>query len=546
MPRTILLIEDNPGDARLILEMVRDARDTSIRLERVDRLEPGLSRLDTGDVEAVLLDLSLPDSSGIETLRQVQSRSSSVPIVVLTGLDDEALGLEAIREGAQDYLVKGQVDSHLLVRALHYAIERKHAEESQRLLAEATRMLASSLDYEATLQGLTRLAVPLLADRCIIELVDGQGNPRFVAVAHRDPTRDEEARELRERLSSESADEHPVARAIRTRQSQVHQNGNLSVAVALATSDSASPEPPVPGVESLMVVPLLVRDQVIGAITCLSVESGRHFHQGDVVLVEELGRRTATAIDHVHLYRQAQEAVRLRDSVLSSVSHDLRSPLSAIKLIAETLRWQVPSAATEGAEPILEGLTRIEANAARMARQIDELVDVAQLQTGQRLKLNRRRSDLVALARETVADYQSRTGVHRIVFEVSEPTIVGEWDSARLERVLGNLLANAIKYSRPRTDITVRVRRDIDGDAPAAIVEVHDQGVGIPVADVPRIFNWFFRASNVSDRIGGAGIGLAGAREIVELHGGSIRVDSEEGVGSTFTVRLPLTRPELE
>src|SRR6185437_8350698 len=113
-------------------------------------------------------------------------------------------------------LVKGQVDSHLLVRALRYAIERKHAEESQRLLAEATRVLASSLDYEANLRSVTRLAVPQLADRCIIELMDWHGNPQYVAVAHRDPTKDEEARELRDRLASESADEHPVAKAIRT------------------------------------------------------------------------------------------------------------------------------------------------------------------------------------------------------------------------------------------------------------------------------------------------------------------------------------------
>ncbi len=544
MSRTVLLIEDNPGDARLILEMVREARDGLIHLERVDRLEPGLSRLDAGGVEAILLDLSLPDSSGLDTLRRVQSRSPSAPIVVLTGLDDETLGLEAIREGAQDYLVKGQVDSHLLVRALRYAIERKRTEESQRLLAEATRVLASSLDYEETLQSIARLIVRPLADECIIELVDSPGNSCYIVVAHRDPTKDEEVHELRRRLSSAPVGEQPVTRALQTGLPQIHLNPDSS-----ASGPHAAADPPVLAllpreVASLIVVPLVVRDRVIGTITCVSMEPGHVFQDGDVAVVEELGHRTAIAVDHINLYRQAQEAVRLRDTVLSSVSHDLRGPLSAIKLISETLKWQVPEAAAVEGEPILEGLARIEANADRMTRQIEELVDVAHLRTGQRIKLNRRRSDLVALAHDTVADYQSRTGVHRIILEAPDSTVIGDWDAARLERVLGNLLSNAIKYSRPRTDIVVRVGSD--PDAPFAVVAVQDHGLGIPSADVPRIFSWFFRAANVVDQIGGSGIGLAGAREIVELHGGTIRVQSEEGVGSTFTVRIPLNSPESE
>ena len=127
---TILLIEDNPGDARLIRELLREAG-PAFRLEHKDRLSAGLERFAEGDIDAVLLDLSLPDSHGLETLSKMHALAVGAPILVLTGLNDEALGFEAVQQGAQDYLVKGQVDAPLLVRSIRYAIERKQAEEER-------------------------------------------------------------------------------------------------------------------------------------------------------------------------------------------------------------------------------------------------------------------------------------------------------------------------------------------------------------------------------------------------------------------------------
>ena len=137
-PVKILLIEDNPGDARLIREMLADAKGVRADLEWADRLTTGLERLAVGGIDVVLLDLALPDSQGLDTFARTHARAPDVAIVVLTGLDDESLAVEAMGAGAQDYLVKGQADGNLLVRSMRYAIERKRAEEATRQ-AEALR-----------------------------------------------------------------------------------------------------------------------------------------------------------------------------------------------------------------------------------------------------------------------------------------------------------------------------------------------------------------------------------------------------------------------
>ncbi len=131
---SILLVEDNPGDRRLICEMLAEARSVTFDIKHADRLQAGLEYLGENRVDVVLLDLGLPDSQGLETLGKMYTQVSEVPIVVLTGLDDEMTGVQAINKGAQDYLIKGQIDTNLLARTIRYAIERKQGEERERQL----------------------------------------------------------------------------------------------------------------------------------------------------------------------------------------------------------------------------------------------------------------------------------------------------------------------------------------------------------------------------------------------------------------------------
>ena len=175
--RAVLLIEDNPGDARLIREMLRDARGTSFRLEHEERLTAGLERLARGGVDVLLLDLSLPETQGLDTFRRVRSHAPGVPIVVLTGSDDEDLGNRAVQSGAQDYLIKGQVDGPLLGRALRYAIERGRIEEELRRRAEQLAEMDRRKDeFLATLaHELRNPLAPIRNSLQILRLSGGSG-----------------------------------------------------------------------------------------------------------------------------------------------------------------------------------------------------------------------------------------------------------------------------------------------------------------------------------------------------------------------------------
>jgi signal transduction histidine kinase len=162
------------------------------------------------------------------------------------------------------------------------------------------------------------------------------------------------------------------------------------------------------------------------------------------------------------------------------------------------------------------------------------------LQLARPLELDREPTDLVELAGRVVALHEGVSERHRVELETTEPALVGRWDAARIERVLQNLLSNAIKYSPGGGHVWVRLWREPGTACDWAVVAVQDEGVGIPAADLPHLFERFHRASNVRDQIAGTGIGLATARHVVEQHGGAILVESEEHRGSTFTIRLPV------
>jgi len=236
---------------------------------------------------------------------------------------------------------------------------------------------------------------------------------------------------------------------------------------------------------------------------------------------------------------EAEAAVRAREVLLSMVSHDLRSPLSTIKLSVKMLQKQAASPGGPQAEQVVTGLGRIDGSADKMNMLIDDLLDFARLQMGQPLDLAYTPTDLVILARKVALNHRHNSNRHRIRVSAGVPTLQGFWDPARMERALDNLLSNAVKYSPGGSEIMIEVARE-DGESPWAVLVVRDQGMGIPADDLPYIFEWFRRASNVSGRIRGTGVGLAGARQVVEQHGGTITAESQEGEGSTFTVRLPL------
>ena len=235
----------------------------------------------------------------------------------------------------------------------------------------------------------------------------------------------------------------------------------------------------------------------------------------------------------------AEAAIRMRDQLVASVSHDLKNPLTAIsgqvqvlQLLSARGRDELPP------ERLLESLDAISGTARRMATLINELLDAVHLQAGLPIELRRRPTNLANLAQQVITNHQQATEKHSFRLDGLQSGPIGEWDPDRLERVLDNIVSNAIKYSPNGGDILVEVARDRGW----AVLSVQDDGVGIPTADLPHVFERYRRARNVSAKFAGTGLGLAGAKDLIQLHGGSISVTSVEGVGSKFVVRLPLKR----
>ncbi len=232
-----------------------------------------------------------------------------------------------------------------------------------------------------------------------------------------------------------------------------------------------------------------------------------------------------------------------RDEALANVVHDLRRPLTTILGFSQMLSRRLTSAHVPGADPWLASLGQIDRAAKNLNAMIDDLLDLGRLQSGQALGLALQPTDLVALTCRVMANLQPIATGHHLNLDSVTKTLVGQWDCERLERALGNLLDNAIKYSLPGGAVNLRIEREANPAGDIAVLSVEDHGIGISATDLPHVFERFWRGSNVAGRIAGTGIGLASAQQIALQHGGTLTVASTRGQGSTFTLRLPLAPP---
>jgi signal transduction histidine kinase len=418
--------------------------------------------------------------------------------------------------------------------------ESEAARQRAAFLAEAGERLAAAVEYEPTLRELAQLPVPSLADWCVVDILDEQGRIRRLPPAHEARVDPERVAEIVRQATSPFLASHAVWEALDSRQPRLYEENLGALLLPGVSPELQRMQADALGLQSAIVVPLVARDHTLGALTLLSAESGRSFGADDLTFATLLAGRAGLALDNARLYEALQAALRTRDEFLSAASHDLRNPLAAIRGTAQLLQRQLAVQHTLPPERITSGLANIEAASGRLASLIDSLRDLAHLQMGQSLELERRPMDLVALVARVVTQSQAATDRHELQLD-AVPTLVGEWDAVRLERIVGNLIDNAVKYSPEGKQIIVTVQRDDTGEGPQAVLTVADQGIGIPEQDLPRIFERFRRGSNVVGKFDGTGIGLAGARQIVEQHRGTITVESEVGRGSLVTVCLPLT-----
>jgi signal transduction histidine kinase len=403
------------------------------------------------------------------------------------------------------------------------------AARRQRFLAEASRVLAESMDYEATLKVVARLAVPDIADWCVVDVLQTDGSLARVAIEHKDPDRRTLARRLQ--------DEFPPRADAPSGPTHVTRTGRMEFETHIpdALLRDIAPEPErlrilsELGLQSYISVPLATRGRILGTIT-LFTETGRVFESDDAMMAEDLARRAATAIDNARLYEEARRAVRSRDDMLAIVTHDLRTPLAAIVTAAAL---EIAAARDDAVgETTRRRAESIQRSAQHMSRLIRDLSALGQMDAG-RFAIERSPIDPAALVRDVVEALAPVAARHQssLRAQILAPSPPLSCDGDRMVQVLSNLVSNAIAVGAPSITVSADAR-------PAGVLfTVSDTGPGIEADDLPRMFDRYWRAASTSYK--GTGLGLPIAKGIVDAHGGRIWVESEIGSGSTFRVLLP-------
>jgi signal transduction histidine kinase len=412
-----------------------------------------------------------------------------------------------------------------------------HREDDLRLLATASERLTESLEYTETLRTAADVAVPGFADWCIVDVIDG-GRVTRAGVAHADPSKEPLAQRFRETHPQEVASSRgPVGRVFVTGREELNADvtdeylqQSASGPVQLAMYRELAPR-------SFICAPLVVGGQVRGTIQFITAESGRVYEEEDIALARELARRIAVGVENARLYYEVRQSVRTRDDFLSAVAHELKTPLTVISGTTQLMRRRMQGDDLATASPSLD---RIMSAVGRMTAFIEELLELVRRQADPTLELHRAPTNLTDLVRRVTSELTELSRGQAVHIETDEE-VIGEWDAVRLERAIANVLGNAFKYNSATGRVTVRIGTEDSAQGRVALCAVTDEGIGIPEADVARIFERFARGANVAGRITGSGVGLTIVRQIVEQHGGTVSVRSAVGQGSTFTIRLPLS-----
>jgi len=423
----------------------------------------------------------------------------------------------------------------------HAEEELKRAESHARFLSEASAVLASSLDYESTLRNVARLAVPTLADWCVVDLAQPDGTFKRVETVSSSPEDAELVRQVHQFGGTSSADPRsPASMVVSKGKALLIESVTPEHLQQIAQSEEHARLLAALRAISYIAVPMMVRGHAVGALHFFTSHSGRRYTLAELSLLEDLARRAALSVENARLYREAQEAIRLRDEFLSIASHELKTPLTPLNLKLQMLAREAQRQPESPFRKFVEDYIVIGSRQVKkLSELVGDLLDVARI-AGGRLRLELEEMDLGTLAREVVTRYEPeavRAG-STLVLEAKE-SVAGYWDRLRLEQVLTNLVDNAIKYGAGKP-----IHIQLEAEASRALLRVRDEGIGIAQEKLSRIFERFERA--VSDRhYGGLGLGLYITRTIVEAMGGSIQVESTLGQGATFTVVLPRKPSDL-
>ncbi|MBX3015713.1 MAG: response regulator [Caldilineaceae bacterium] len=508
-----LLVEDNPGDTLLLRQMLTDTPFWRVDLTCTERLQSAMELAQQTQFDVILLDLSLPDSRGYATFERLRHQTSQTPIILLTSSDDQELAVRAVRGGAQDYLIKGEINAHLLVRSMRYAMERKRTEEALRdhhlryqALFENNHIGVYIIGMDGALMNLNQQGAVLL-DYPVESLI---GTPlRRYLVPHEHAGFDQQWAALlagkmlplsEQTLLRSDGSELPV---------ELHhivvRNGNGKV----------------------LYIQSIVRDvsKRKQAEAALEAERTQLAHR-----VEERTKELSVA------NAELQRSARLKDEFLATVSHELRTPLSVILTLAEAINDEVYGETTQRQRKAIE---RIVKSGRHLLELINDIIDVSKVESG-KLTLEIGPVSVTNLCEDCLQMVQEIAQSKQIQltksFSLTNDLLYA--DGRRLMQILLNLLNNAVKFTPEQGRVMLEVYEDAEQESLTLVVS--DTGIGIANEDIAKLFRPFIQLdSKLARQYQGAGLGLALVYRLTRLHGGSVAVESVLNQGSRFTIVLP-------
>jgi PAS domain S-box-containing protein len=507
----LLLIEDNPGDAGLIREMLAEAKGMRFELEWTETLSEGIGRLALGGIDVVLLDLALTDSTGLETLRRLRTASPRAPVVVvLSGLSDEEISFQAVQEGAQDYLIKGQVDTSLLVRSIRHALERGQEQEALRrahveLENRVRERTAELVKANEALRNSQHLLQGILDhSTAMISVKDLQG--RYMLVNHgyerlfHSNSESLLGKTIYDLLPPEHADR------VRASDQRVLDSGNVLEAEELIPHDD--------GLHTYIVIKSPLRDAEGKPYAVCSIAT-------DITEWKRLQADLTRA-----------NRVSSMGELSASLAHEISQPIAAAVTNANScLLWLSRD------EPDLEEARAAASRIVQDGRRAGEIVRRVRLLFKQDTP-ERELVDLNEIVREIVLLLHSEVIQYGVLvpteLALNIPEVMG--DRVQLQQVLMNLMMNSIDAMKDmdgRREITIQSQHE-DGQV---LISVSDNGVGLPSEQADKIFSAFF-----TTKTHGTGMGLRISRSIIESHGGRIWAADNFPRGARFCFTLPTNR----
>ncbi len=508
-----LLVEDNLGDTHLLNAMLAETPQWKAVLTCAERLQAAIALCKQQSFDVILLDLSLPDSQGYATFERMRQHAPQIPIILLTGSDDQELALRAVRAGAQDYLIKGEIDSHLLIRAMRYAMERKRTEEALRehhlryqALFENDNIGVLIISLEGMLLNLNRQAAVMLGGT--VEQLIGLPISNYIAPGEYAEFYQQSQALLRGAvipIHEQTLVRHDGSELVVEVDSTLVRNGNGDV----------------------LYIQSIARDIAKRKEAEAALQAER------ALLAQRVEERTKElSIANLELMRNA----RLKNEFLATVSHELRTPLSVILASSDALQDEIYGPTSPRQRKALERIIR---SGRHLLDLINDIIDVSKIESG-KLTLEIGPVSATNLCEDCVQMVQemAKNKQIEIASTIDLTNDLLHADGRRLMQILLNLLNNAVKFTPDNGQVGLDVYEDSAQEQIS--FTIWDTGIGITGEDIRKLFRPFVQLdSKLSRQYQGAGLGLALVYRLTELHGGSVTVESELGQGSRFTITLP-------